>query len=150
MSQDDIYDGYRRKYDVSENFRFNGPNIYLYGQGKIILGEQSYIGSLSTLQSDVSTEIVIGRCCRIGHNVRIYTTTNYPDQDFTNAKLTKKHGSVIIGDGVWLGVNVFVAPGVSIGDNAIVGANSVVNRDIPANAIYGGIPAKLIRMKEFQ
>lgn len=149
MAQDATYDGYRRKYNVSESFRFNGVNIYLYGEGKIILGEGSYIGSLSTLQSDVSAKIAIGRNCRISHNVRIYTTTNYPDQDFTHTTLTKKTGSVIIGDGVWLGVNVFVSPGVSIGDNAIVGANSVVNKDIPANAIYGGVPAKLIRMKTF-
>lgn len=52
-----------------------------------------------------------------------------------------------IGDHVWLASNVTVCPGVHIGDWAIVGANSVVTHDVPAHAIVGGVPAKIIRFR---
>ena len=50
-----------------------------------------------------------------------------------------------IGKNVWIGANATVTPGVSIGDNAVIAAGAVVNRDIPANVIAGGVPAKVIR-----
>ena len=51
---------------------------------------------------------------------------------------------IVIGKKVWIGANVTVLPGVTIGDNAIVGAGAVVTKDVPANTIVGGIPAKQI------
>jgi acetyltransferase-like isoleucine patch superfamily enzyme len=55
---------------------------------------------------------------------------------------------VVVGSNVWIGYNACVLRGVRIGDNAIVGTNSVVTRDVPANAVVGGVPAKVIRMRE--
>ena len=54
-----------------------------------------------------------------------------------------------IGRKVWLGAAVTVVPGVSIGDGAIVGAGAVVTKDVPANAIVTGVPAKVIRSTGF-
>lgn len=54
-------------------------------------------------------------------------------------------GKIHIGKNVWLGDNVVVMPGVSIGENSIVGANSVVTKDIPDNVVAAGVPAKVIR-----
>lgn len=51
-----------------------------------------------------------------------------------------------IGNNVWFGAGVTVLPGVTVGDNAIVGAGSVVTKDVPSNAIVAGNPARLIRM----
>jgi maltose O-acetyltransferase len=59
----------------------------------------------------------------------------------------KAEKPVIVSDGVWLGRNSIVMPGISIGAGAIVGAGSVVTKDVPANAIVGGVPAKLIRYR---
>jgi len=57
-------------------------------------------------------------------------------------------GPVIIGSDVWLGANVVVLPGVSIGDGAVVGANAVVTHNVPSMAIVVGVPAGLLRYRE--
>ena len=54
----------------------------------------------------------------------------------------------LIGSNVWVGYGACFLRGVTVGDNAIVGTNSVVTRDVPANAVVGGVPAKVIRMRE--
>jgi acetyltransferase-like isoleucine patch superfamily enzyme len=55
-------------------------------------------------------------------------------------------GPVIIEDNVWIGEGVCILPNVRIGKNAVVGANAVVTKDVPANAVVGGIPAKIIKL----
>ena len=55
---------------------------------------------------------------------------------------------VRVGNNVWIGYGACVLRGASIGDNAVIGANAVVTRSVPANAVVGGVPARLIRMRE--
>ena len=55
---------------------------------------------------------------------------------------------VEVGSNVWIGYGACILRGVSVGDNSIVGTNSVVTRDVPANAVVAGIPARVIRMRE--
>ncbi len=149
---------YRHRYltycnrdEVHTSFGFNGTDIRLYGDGEIFLGKKSYMGTNATLQSAEGCKVVIGKRCQISHNVRIYTASADPNQDFTKEKVKpNKLGDVIIGNGVWIRANVFINPNITIGNNTVVGANSVVTKDIPDNAIYGGVPARLIKYKRFE
>jgi maltose O-acetyltransferase len=77
----------------------------------------------------------------------VYSETAIADSMFVSGHYEKKEGDVDIGAGVWIGANVFIGPDVTIGQNAVVGANSVVTRSIPADEIWGGVPARLIRRK---
>lgn len=89
--------------------------------------------------------IQIGKCCRIAQNVTLLAQTYETIPNLTNAQAQMKVSKVVIGDYVWLGANVVILPGVSVGDRAIIGANAVVTTDIPANEIWGGVPARYIR-----
>lgn len=141
------YNQLRKRYDLDKSFRFNGKDILMYGEGRIRIGPGSYVGGFSTLQSSKGYEIVIGSHCRISHNVRFYTSSNVADQNFVSPEVKKFFGSISVDDGVWIGANAFISPGVTLGRNSIIGANSVVTKDVEENAIVGGVPARLIRYK---
>ncbi len=142
------YEEFKQRYNINSNFGFNGTDIRIYGNGKLIVGHNSYIGSNSTIQISRESSVKIGNNCQISHNVRIYTTSANPNQDFTKDKTKPaKTADIIIGDGVWIGANVFINPGIIIGENSVIGANSVVTKNILSHSIYGGVPAKLIKHK---
>ena len=85
--------------------------------------------------------ITIGDGTLIGHGTTL-TTLNHSLDPARRADMTP--APIVIGRQVWLGAAVTVVPGVTIGDGAIVGAGAVVTKDVAANAIVGGVPAKLI------
>jgi acetyltransferase-like isoleucine patch superfamily enzyme len=87
--------------------------------------------------------ITIGDGTLIGHGSTL-TTLNHGMEPDRRANITP--APVLIGRKVWLGAAVTVVPGVTIGDGAIVGAGAVVTKDVPADAIVAGVPAKLVRM----
>lgn len=94
--------------------------------------------------------ISIGSGCLFGPNV--FITDNFHGNprknEFALPPIERDlylKGNVYIGDNVWLGRNVCVLPGVRIGDGAIVGANSVVTKDIPSNSVAVGTPCKIIK-----
>lgn len=91
---------------------------------------------------------VIGCANRVefGDNVMCGANTLINDTDWhTDDPRTGPDEPVIIGSGVWLGVNVTVMKGVTIGENTLVAAGSVVTKSLPANVIAGGVPAKVLR-----
>ena len=89
-------------------------------------------------------KVKIGKNAQIAPNVAIYTAGHPIHPDSRNSGY--EYGiPVTIGDNVWLGGNVCIMPGVTIGDNAVIGAGSVVTKDIPSNVIAAGNPCRVIR-----
>lgn len=144
-----IYENYRRKYQIAPSFKFNGPGIEFYGDGEIIIGENSYIGRYSSIQAVKGNKVIIGKGCAISHYVMIYTRNMVADQDLSETNKKDNRGDVVIGDYCWIGAFVFIKEGVSIGENAVVGAHSVVNRDLPPHSISAGVPSKVVRFKSY-
>ena len=144
----EIYKNYRKKYSIDESFNFNGEGTLMYGDGKISIEKNSYIGRFSLIQSSVGEIVSIGENCSIGPFLKIWTQSSEVDSDFNFKDQRKPRiGSIIIKDAVWIGANVLISPGITIGSNAIIGTNSVVTKDVPDYAIVGGVPAKIIRFK---
>lgn len=111
----------------------------------------------STLKQGAS--IRIGECCgfsgtvigaaksvSIGNNVRCGANTLITDTDWhTDDIRTSADASVVIEDNVWLGYGVKILKGVHIGKNSLIGAGSIVTRDIPGNVVAAGNPCKVIK-----
>lgn len=106
----------------------------------ITLGKRIFINSGCRFQDQGG--IRIGDDCLIGHNT-VLATLNH---DLDPAKRADLHPApIVIGRNVWIGANVTVLPGVTIGDNAVVAAASVVTRDVPRDAVVVGSPARVVR-----
>jgi acetyltransferase-like isoleucine patch superfamily enzyme len=89
--------------------------------------------------------IKIGKDCLFGQNVTIITNSYKINENQIISPDRMFSKDVIIGDYVWIGVNVVILPGVKIGDRAIVGSSAVVTKNIPSGEIWGGVPAKKIK-----
>lgn len=90
-------------------------------------------------------EITIGKGCLFGQNVTILANTYEIADGLPPSPERMYSKDVKIGDFVWIGANVVILPGITIGSNSIIGSSAVVTRDIPDNEIWGGVPAKKIK-----
>lgn len=106
------------------------------------LGDYVYANFNLTLVDD--TDIFIGDYVMIAPNVTIVTAT-HPIHPGLRKKQAQYNLPVRIGNNVWLGAGVTVLPGVTIGDNSVIGAGSLVTRDIPANVVAYGSPCRVAR-----
>lgn len=88
--------------------------------------------------------IVIGQDCQIGPNVQLLTPTHPVEPQPRRDKLEAAQ-PITIGDNVWLGGGAIVLPGVTIGENSVIGAGAVVTKDVPANVVAVGNPARVVR-----
>ncbi|WP_371776302.1 sugar O-acetyltransferase [Streptomyces sp. NBC_01438] len=118
------------------------PPLYVDYGTYITVGEDTFINyNLTAL--DVAP-ITIGRDCQIGPNVQLLTPTHPVEPEPRRDKLEAAK-PITIGDNVWLGGGAIVLAGVTIGDNSVIGAGAVVTKDVPANVVAVGNPARVIR-----
>ncbi len=117
-----------------------------FGSGNdISIGENSGIGINASIQGPLS----IGKFVMMGPDVIIYTRSHCYER--TDLPMMLQGDSealpVVIEDDVWIGARVVIIPGVTIGRGSIVGAGSVVTKDVESYAIVGGVPAKVIKKR---
>jgi acetyltransferase-like isoleucine patch superfamily enzyme len=112
--------------------------------GSINLAERVYVGPYSFLGTS-SHRLKIGDDTMIGAHCYIITENHVTSRtDIPYARQGYEGADVVIGKNVWLGCHVTVLPGVTINDNAIIGAGAVVTKNVPAGETWGGVPAKQI------
>ncbi len=112
--------------------------------GKILIGEHVHIGRNSYISG--IGEVEIGKDSMLGPNV----TLNSGNHNFTDVNIPMRRqgaqlGKITIENDVWLGANVCVVPGATIGKGAVIGAGAVVTKDVPPYSIAVGVPAKVVR-----
>lgn len=126
-------------YKVPDNFRVFPPFYTDFGRN-IHLGDNVFINACCQFQDQGG--VWLGDGCLIGHNV-VFATLNHDLNPEKRQICIPK--SIIVGKNVWIGSNATILAGVNIGDNAVVAAGAVVTKDVKANTIVGGVPAKFIK-----
>ena len=126
-----------------------GQDVLLYssvemlGIIKVVIGNNSFIGH-KTLFMGGDSLIKIGNNCDISSNVSLIGGSHEIGSPKRRAG-TGISKDIYIGDGVWIGYGSTILGGVNIGNGSIIAAGSVVNKNVPENTIFGGVPAKEIR-----
>ncbi|TCD54324.1 sugar O-acetyltransferase [Alloscardovia theropitheci] len=123
---------------IDKDFRLFPPFYTDFGRN-IHLGKRVFINASAHFQDQGG--IYIGDDCFIGHSV-VIATINHPLIPEERSTLIPQ--SVHLGKGVWVGSHTTILPGIHIGDNAVIGAGSVVTKDVPARNVVAGNPARVI------
>ena len=140
-----LYRKYRKKYKIPKCFKFNGYFIRITGEGDLLIGENSYVSFFSYFNIEKNTYLKIGSKVQIGHNVKVYTSSVNTNSFILDEIDKSRYGDVVIEDNVLIGSNVFILPGVRIGHNSIVGANSVISEDVPPYSIASCPKSQIIK-----
>ena len=116
-------------------------------EGEVVIGEKTVLGQECTISAY--------RRVRIGEQCVVADRAMFIDFDHGAAEVERPirvqgiyKRDVEVGSNVWIGYGACFLRGVRVGDNSIVGTNSVVTRDVPANSVVGGVPARVIRTRE--
>lgn len=113
----------------------------------IAIGENVHFRGPSSTRIDISRPALI----TIGNNIDINTNFQMLTHDWCSfvfrlkyADFINSSGRIVLGNNIYIGTNVTILKGVKVGDNVIIGANSLVTRDIPSNSVAAGVPCKII------
>lgn len=126
-------------YTVPDTLRVFPPFYTDFGKN-IHIGENVFINACCHFQDHGG--VTLGDGCQIGHNV-VFATLNHGIEP-ENRRFTYP-APIVLGRNVWVGSNSTILQGVTIGDNSVVAAGAVVTRDVPADTIVGGVPARVIK-----
>ena len=127
---------------ASDHFCWIEPNFFCDYGYNIDLGKQVYFNHNVTILDAAKVEF--GDHVLVGPNVVISTATHPLDPELRRRGMESAH-SIVIRSNVWIGAGANILPGIPIGENAVVAAGALVNRDVPANTVVAGVPAKVIK-----
>jgi len=149
-------------------FLGRGLELKIEPRGEIRFGRFVWIGDGTKIRChegvvEIGAKTVMGQECtisayqrvRIGEECVIADRAMFIDFDHGVVEVERPirlqgiyKRDVEVGNNVWIGYGACILRGVSVGDNSVIGTNAVVTKDVPANAVVGGIPARIIRMRE--
>lgn len=146
----------KTKISIGEKTVISGHLMLFKSGGEIKIGDYCYIGISSKIWS--SAQIIIGNRVLIAHNVNIHDNISHPinsterHKDFLHIidkgfqeEINLNAKNIIIEDDVWIGFNCIILKGVRIGKGAIIGAGTIITKDVPSHAVIVGNPAKIIK-----
>jgi acetyltransferase-like isoleucine patch superfamily enzyme len=117
----------------------------------IEIGEDVFIGDYSTIRATRNATIIIGADTMIAQGVKIISTNHaFMDrhQLIRNQDVIEDKKNIKIGNDCWVGAGSIILPGVTVGNGVVIGANSVVTKDLPDYAVAVGNPAKILKYRE--
>jgi acetyltransferase-like isoleucine patch superfamily enzyme len=116
-------------------------------EGRVSIGAKSVLGQECTISA--YQHVSIGRECVIADRVMLIDFDHGMVEVERPIRLQGIYKrDVRVGNNAWIGYGVCILRGATVGDNSVIGTNAVVTKDVPANAVVGGVPARLIRMRK--
>jgi acetyltransferase-like isoleucine patch superfamily enzyme len=110
--------------------------------GDVVIGDHTRIG----IHCTVIGPVTIGSHVNLAQGITVTALNhNFNDPSLRIDEQGVSTKAVVIGDDVWIGANAVILPGVTIGSHVVVAAGAVVTKDVPANTLVGGVPAKIIK-----
>lgn len=128
--------------EIGENCYIEPPLHTNWGGHHVHFGKNVYANFNLTIVDD--THVYVGDCTMFGPNVTI-ATAGHPILPELRAQGYQYNAPVRIGKNCWIGAGALILPGITIGDNVVVGAGSVVTKDLPSNVVAVGNPCKVLR-----
>jgi acetyltransferase-like isoleucine patch superfamily enzyme len=149
-------------------FLGSGLELQIARRGRVEFGRFAWIGHGTKIRChegvvEIGAKTVMGQECtisaykrvRIGEQCVIADRSMFIDFDHGVVEVERPirlqgiyTREVVVGSNVWIGYGACILRGVHVGDNSIVGTNSVVTKDVPANAVVAGVPARIVRMRD--
>lgn len=139
---------YNKMKHCGSNVRID-HNCHILVPQQLEIGNNTSISSYTTIYATFGVKI--GDNCLISSNCGISSYNHIQKSANRPANIAQDHlysKAVVIGNNVWIGMNACILPGVSIGDNSIIGSGSVVTKSVPANEIWVGNPARFVKKIE--
>jgi acetyltransferase-like isoleucine patch superfamily enzyme len=135
-----------RRFDVGEYTIIEDFTLIANACGDVIMGKKVLIGC----GSKITGPITFGDNILLGQDV-VMSALNHDYNDPTKPIVEQGYSvrEIVVEDGVWMGAGVIVTPGVRIGRNSVIGAGSVVTRDVPAYCVVVGNPARIVKRFDF-
>jgi maltose O-acetyltransferase len=138
----------RKKANIGKHSKIH-PTVILRQGERITIGSNCLINHNNVLQAGkFRGRISIGNYVQTGANVMMFAFNHGTElNDIPMIEQDYDDGDIVIGDDVWIGAGSVILSNVRIGKGAIIASNAVVNRDVPENAIVGGVPAKILKYR---
>lgn len=133
-----------KRCSLEHDVYFNAAGGYYDGVA-IDIGDGTFVGS--NCEFNIVSRIQVGSGCLIAAGTRFIDHNHGTRLGSPMIDQPETHAEINIGEGVWIGADCIVLKGVSIGDGAIIAAGSVLTSSVPPNAIFAGVPARLIRTR---
>ncbi|WP_199194180.1 CatB-related O-acetyltransferase [Pleurocapsa sp. CCALA 161] len=151
---------FKKVFSINKFAKYKKSKIFIHPDSKVgkftTVGFGTRITGPAFIDSKKESPVSIGKYCAIAHNLRIRTRNHYTgyinmqhrfQRRYNFPELVRTKGAINIGNGVWIGDNVTILPGVEIANGAVIGAGSIVTKSIPPYSIAVGNPAKVIKKR---
>ncbi|MCC8145046.1 MAG: acyltransferase, partial [Bacteroidales bacterium] len=138
--------GNNHKVNIGNSCKYKGGSIWIEDEYcELVIGQKTTIESAHLALTEPHRKIIIGEDCMLSMNIEFRTGDSHSILNNDTGERINFGKDIILGNHVWIGANCIILKGTTIGENSVIGTQSLVTKNIPNNSIAAGIPAKIVK-----